>query len=151
MEKKLFKIFAFLLMVGLGIGFVACSDDDDIPGGTEKQAAASLAGTWYCTFQQWTEDGETESETYEPSSEYCIVFESDGTGYMVSGDDELFEIGTHGYKYFEWYVYQKSGYNWVHTSVYGGEDYRINKLTATTLTMIWRDEDYSITCTFERQ
>lgn len=153
MKKNLFKFFALLLIVGISFNFTACSDDDDdIPGGSEKQAAASLVGKWYCTFQQWTEDHETDSETYKPSSKYSMVFDSDGTGYMVSGEDELFEIGTHGrIEYFKWNVYQKKGFNWVHTDVYEGEDYRIDELTATTLTMTWQDDDYKITCTFEKQ
>ena len=152
--KRLFtRVAAAMLLACVSAGmFCACGDDDEIEGGSVSEATAMLVGTWFCTSQQWDEeDCETEVSNYEPSYEYAICFEADGSGYMRSGSEELFEVGTHGGKqYFEWYVYKKGDHNWVHADVYSGKDYRIDKINANTLVMTWRDEDYVIKCQFVR-
>ncbi|MBQ0064123.1 MAG: hypothetical protein KBS94_08950 [Prevotella sp.] len=102
-----------------------------------KDVSKDVVGVWYCTFQQWTEDGDTWSSTYEPSSEYMMAFEEDGTGYMKSGKDELFEIGTHGIANFNWYGYRKSGKNWIHED-YRNHDYEITSISSSSLTLTWR-------------
>lgn len=151
MRKK--SILAMMMALVTILGFVSCSSDDEINNVNEK-----IVGVWYCVYQQWTEKGpnraeDTESETYEPSSKYMMAFEEDGTGYMNSGSDELFEIGCHGSpKSFNWNVYLKDKKNWIHTDVYGGQDYEITNLSSTSLTMKWSDyEDgdvYIIECKF---
>lgn len=54
-----------------------------------------LTGKWICSYQQKTEDGYTWDASYS-TSEYYIVFNSDKTGLICSGRDQLFEQGTWG-------------------------------------------------------
>ena len=139
-KTSLFALMSVLLFTA--IGFASCSsDDDDETGGQQGSVNKDVVGVWYCTFQQKTEDGDTWSFTYEPSSEYMMAFEDDGTGYMKSGRNELFEIGTHGIKNFNWYGYRKSGKNMIHTDVYEGQDYEITSVSSSSLTLTWRDPD----------
>lgn len=114
-----------------------------------KDIRAKLCGTWYCKFQEWSEDGETEYEEYEPSSTYSIRFDSDGHGYMKSGDDSLFEIMNT--KTFKWEIEEINGYMYVLTNVYDGQSYKILKLSDDYLEMLWKDDDYSIRCKFIRK
>lgn len=128
----------------------SCSSDDDIEdGGSIKNATALLIGEWHCTSQKWFEyeSGDTESSEYEPSSEYSMEFDETGYGYMISGRDQLFEIMTRGMS-FEWSVINKKGRNYVVTDIYDYEEYRIDKLTASSLEMTWDDGYNRISCTF---
>ncbi len=119
------------------------SDDEteELPSNINEK----IIGVWYCIYQQWSEEGPnvkdySESKTYEPSSKYVMAFKEDGTGYMNSGSDELFEIGCHGtQKKFNWYYYSKEGKNWIHTDVYDGQDYEITHLSSSSLTLKWSD------------
>lgn len=161
MKKKYFGTWIYklsslvtivILLFGV-TGFSSCSKSDDDDSEEQSQVInKDIIGVWYCTFQQKSQDGDTWSFTYEPSSEYMMAFEDDGTGYMKSGKDELFEIGTHGIKNFNWYGYRKSGKNMIHTDVYDGQDYEITSISSSSLTLTWRepnpDNDYTIVCTF---
>lgn len=142
---KFFSIVAVALITCAVL--TSCSDDQD-DGGNPDRASTLIVGYWCCISQTKTEDGDTIYETYNPSSEYCMKFDDTGNGYMASGSDELFEIG--GKKNFRWTIKNKNGNNYLVTDVYGGEEYKINKLNETTLDMTWTDEDYSIRCVFER-
>ena len=139
-KTSLFALMSVLLFTATG--FASCSnDDDDDTGGQQESVNKDIVGVWYCTFQQKMEDGDTWSFTYEPSSEYMMAFEDDGTGYMKSGRDELFEIGTHGIENFNWYSYRKGGKNMIHTDVYEGQDYEITSVSSSSLTLTWRAPD----------
>lgn len=145
---KTFRVIGMALVaVLLSIGIVSCSDDDEDGNlGSVESVTANITGVWYCTYQQWTEDGETNSNTYEPSSTYSMRFNADGTGAMQSGSDELFEVGrAHD---FTWNINKSNGNTYVHTSVYSGQTYKIEQLSSTSLTMTWTDKDYSIKCKF---
>lgn len=138
-KTSLFALMSVLLFTATG--FASCSsDDDDETGGQQGSVNKNVVGVWYCTFQQWTEDGDTWSSTYEPSSEYMMAFEDDGTGYMKSGGDELFEISTQGIKNFNWYSYRKSGKNWIHED-YRNHDYEVTSVSSSSLTLTWREPD----------
>ena len=150
--KKLFLTFATLLTV---VFMSSCSSDDDNNGKgsgsnmSVTEATNLIVGTWFCEYQQWTEDGETWSSTYTPSPAYSIQLSNDKSGYMISGPDQLFEIKTNGSKkYFTWNIQNKNNTNYVVTDIYGGEECQINKLTSTSLWMTWQDEGYSIHCKF---
>lgn len=143
-----------LVTVLLGsIVFTSCNSDNE-DGGSVDNATSMIVGTWYCIYQEWDEDGDINSSTYEPSSRCCIQLKENKTGNMYGGPDELFEIGgTH--KNFSWFVQKKKGSNYLFTDVYDGEEYKINKLNATTLEMTWedvfeQDHYYRIFCRFVR-
>lgn len=150
MMKK--TTFSFLMLLTLLMGsslIVSCSSDDDEDGGSVENASALLVGSWACVYQEWSEPGDVWSSTYDPSSKYFIQLNADMSGYMISGPDELFEISTSGSKKnFTWYVQSKGGKNYLKTSVYGGEEYQINKLNSSSLEMTWDDENYRIFCRF---
>ncbi len=150
MTKNTFYRMALLLAMPISLFLFSCSDDDD-EGYSDniENTTANIIGIWYCTYQQWTEDGETWYEEYTPSSTYSMCFDTDGTGYMNSGSDALFEVGR--FHSFNWYISESNGNTWVNTDVYEGESYKIDQLNSTTLVMTWTDDDYSITCKFERQ
>lgn len=161
MKKKYFGTWIYklsslvtivILLFGV-TGFSSCSKSDDDDSEEQSQVInKDIIGVWYCTFQQKSQDGDTWSFTYEPSSEYMMAFEDDGTGYMKSGKDELLEIGTHGIKNFNWYSYRKGGKNWIHTDVYDGQDYEVTSVSSSSLTLTWREpnpaNDYTIICKF---
>lgn len=143
--KRMKRTSLFALMSGLlltVIGLASCSsDDDDETGGQQGSINMDVVGVWYCTFQQWTEDGDTWSSTYEPSSKYMMAFEEDGTGYMKSGSDELFEIGTHGIEEnFNWYAFRKGGKYWIHEDN-RNHDFEITSVSSSSLTLTWRAPD----------
>ncbi len=162
MEKKycgkwIYKLSSLVTIVILlfGVtGFSSCSKSDDDDSEEQSQVInKDIIGVWYCTSQQASQYGDTWSHTYEPSSQYMIGFDDDGTGYMNSGRDALFEIWcSSGIKNFNWYGYRKNGKNWIHTDVSGGWDYEITSISSTSLTLTWRepdpDNDYTIVCTF---
>lgn len=146
--KSFGKLFSIVIVALMTFAmFTSCSDDQE-DGGSPDKVSTLIVGYWCCISQTKTEDGDTIYETYDPSSLYHMEFDDTGNGYMTSGSDELFEIS--GKKYFRWTIKNKNGNNYLITDVYGGEEYKINKLNDTTLDMTWTDEDYSIRCVFER-
>ena len=146
--KTLFSILLAIMTLGVTILLSACSNEEEIPGGNQEEVTSNIVGVWYCVYQEWTEDGETDSKTYEPSSAYSMEFNSDGTGYMQSGRDELFEIGCSRGQYFTYSVSRKDKHNWIHTDVYDGQDYKVVELSESSLSMTWEDDGYIITCKF---
>ena len=154
------KVLAYVMMclwVGMNMFVMSSCSSDDEDGGSVSNASDLLVGEWHCTQQIWVEDGEKDSETYEPSSAYSMKFNAPdkksktGQGYMISGSDQLFEIKTYGKKKtFTWCVSEIKGRNYVVTDVYDGEEYRIDKLNVTELQMTWTDDDLSITCVFKK-
>lgn len=133
------RIFALMAaLLSTAAVFTSCSSDDDDTGGQLESVNKNVVGVWYCTFQQWTEDGDTWSQTYEPSSQYVMTFDDDGTGYMQCGGDELFEIGCHKIENYHWHVYRKYGKNWIQTDVRNrAHDYEITHISSTDLTLTW--------------
>ena len=150
--KKISLFFTMLLTVLMSsLVVTSCSSDDDEDGGSVDNATSLIVGSWACVYQEWTEDGETWSSSYEPSSKYFIQLNEDKSGYMISGSDQLFEIMTSGKKkYFSWVIKEKGGRNYLVTDIYGGEEYQINKLNSNSLEMTWEDEGYRIYCKFEK-
>ena len=150
MMKKTTLYFSMLLTVLMGSFLISsCSSDDDEDGGSVENATAMLVGSWACIYQEWSEAGDVWSSTYDPSSKYFIQLNADMSGYLISGSDELFEIGTGGKKKnFTWYVQSKGGRNYLETSIYGGTEYQINKLNSSSLEMNWVDGEYRIYCRF---
>lgn len=150
MTKK-FTCLTLLCLVLLSMA--GCKDDnDDGPDtgitGDPVRYSSLITGLWYCTLQQWDEDGEQSEEHYTPSSLYSMRFDKDGTGYMKSGDDSLFEImNAHS---FRWNIRNIEGVLYLHTDVYGGETYKILYLKGDKLVMEWRDDNFSIKCEFIR-
>jgi len=138
---KPFIIASVIILFAL----TSCSKEN----GTAESVTLDIVGNWYCTSQQWTEDGETDFKEYEPSQEYSMTFNIDGTGRLRTGIDELFEIGRS--QDFTWYIYKSGKKSIVHTDIYDGEEYTIDKLTSSSLVMTWTDEDYSIQCKFVKQ
>lgn len=149
--KKISFMFTMLLTVLMSsLVITSCSSDDE-DGGSVDNATSLIVGSWACVYQEWSEDGEMWSSTYEPSSAYFIQLDENMTGYMVSGSDQLFEIMTSGKKkYFSWVIKEKGGRNYLVTDIYGGEEYQINKLNSNSLEMTWEDEGYRIYCKFEK-
>lgn len=154
-KTSLFIVMAMMMFFATGLSSCSNSDSDDEyeskEGEQSKDINKDVVGVWYCTFQQKSQYGDTWSFTYEPSSEYMMAFEDDGTGYMKSGKDELFEISTHGVANFNWYGYRKSGKNWIHED-YRNHDYEVTSVSSSSLTLTWRepdpDNDYTIICKF---
>lgn len=153
--KNISYLLTMLFMVFMNSLVSSCSNDDDDSGKSSdssmsvSKATNLIVGTWYCEYQQWTENGDTESATYVPSPAYSIQLSNDKSGYMISGSDQLFEIKTYGSKkYFTWNIQNKNNANYLVTDIYGGEEWQINKLTSTSLWMTWKDEGYRIYCKF---
>ena len=149
--KKISFMFTMLLTVLMSsLVITSCSSDDE-DGGSIDKATSLIVGSWACVYQEWTEDGETWSSSYEPSSNYFIQLNEDKSGYMISDSDQLFEIWTWGKKeYFSWVIKEKNGRNFLVTDIYSGEEYQIDKLNSNSLEMTWIDEDYRIYCKFEK-
>ena len=60
-------MLTFMMVTVLSIGFVSCSEDDELPKPEDKESA--LVGTWVC---DWEEDGE--------KGKVYVTFKGDGTG-----------------------------------------------------------------------
>lgn len=150
---KFLNRFYIICVMLLCVSLVSCDNDgNSLDGESIKSLSKKLVGVWYCTYQEWAEDGYADSKSYDPSEEYFMAFDIDGTGTMHSGRDELFEIGTHGTIYeFEWNIYNKNNAKYLHTTVYDGNDYKINEITNSKLRMTWVDGDYKIVCEFVKQ
>ena len=160
---KLCKVgFCFVTSICLVLVLSACSDDEDEVNSddevsSEEDTSSSefneeyLLGTWYCVYQEWYEDGETEYSEYEIPSDYYMVFNDDNSGYLVfANEDELFEIGTSKTKEpFTWLFISPKLKLWL-TDRNHSEWYTILSLTKSELSMRWSDDGYVITCTFER-
>jgi len=144
----------FLVLCMLSVTMIGCSDDDDVSGngvtGNPAEYSSLITGLWYCTFQQWEEDGEMWESKYSPSSLYSMRFDDDGLGYMTAGDDSLFEI-MHSHT-FRWSMKTIDGLIYLRiVDEYGGQDYyKILNLKGDKLVMQWIDGDYSIKCEFVR-
>lgn len=71
MNKNFFKcMLTFMMVTVLSIGFVSCSEDDELPKPEDKESVVSaLVGTWVC---DWEEDGE--------KGKVYVTFKGDGTG-----------------------------------------------------------------------
>ena len=70
MNKNFFKcMLTFMMVTVLSIGFVSCSEDDELPKPEDKESA--LVGTWVC---DWEEDGE--------KGKVYVTFKGDGTFAM---------------------------------------------------------------------
>jgi len=74
MTKTIRFIGMLLMAVLMGVGFTACSDDDDV-------SASDIVGKWYM----------------EGEDDYYMVFSSDGTGYEYDeGSTGQFEYSLNG-------------------------------------------------------
>lgn len=71
MNKNFFKcMLTFMMVTVLSIGFVSCSEDDELPKPEDTESVVSaLVGTWVC---DWEEDGE--------KGKLYVTFKGDGTG-----------------------------------------------------------------------
>lgn len=146
---KMLKSFGIVSVIIL-FALASCSKEDGgMENGSVENVTLDIIGDWYCTSQKWTEAGETDFEEYEPSETYSMSFYSNGTGRLRAGSDELFEIGSN--QDFTWHINKSGKKSIVHTDIYGGNDYTIDKLTSTSLVMTWTDEDYSIQCKFVKE
>lgn len=71
MNKNFFKcMLTFMMVTVLSIGFVSCSEDDELPKPEDTESVVSaLVGTWVCDLE---EDGE--------KGKLYVTFKGDGTG-----------------------------------------------------------------------
>lgn len=71
MNKNFFKcMLAFMMVTVLSIGFMSCSEDDELPKPEDKESVVSaLVGTWVC---DWEDDGK--------KGKLYVTFKGDGTG-----------------------------------------------------------------------
>ena len=126
--------------------------DGDIHSQSVAEIEATLWGTWYCVYQEWYEDGDTWYSEYDVPSDYYMVFRDDYTGYVVSGRDELFEIGTGKTKDpYTWALTSSSSLRLILTD--RGNDkvsLSILELGNEEMTLKFYDSGYRIICEFVR-
>ncbi len=146
--------YCFLVLCMLSVTMVGCSDDDDASRngvtGDPAEYSSHITGLWYCTSQEWEEDGEISESKYTPSSLYSMRFDDDGLGYMTAGDDSLFEI-MHS-QTFRWSMRTIDDLIYLRiVDEYDENDYyKILYLKGDKLVLQWIDGDYSIKCEFVR-
>ena len=96
MNKNFFKcMLAFMMVTVLSIGFMSCSEDDELPKPEDTESVVSaLVGTWVC---DWEEDGE--------KGKVYVTFKDDGTGnykecyYNENGELEVDDESPMKYTY----------------------------------------------------
>lgn len=111
---KLFKFLGITLMMTLCAGFISCSDDDEEES-TPAYSADALVGEWWMTCEEYTESWSDEVDVFNctPSEEYRIIFNSDKSGLLESGSNQIMEHGGHynftwnisGDKIVAWMIY----------------------------------------------
>lgn len=113
-------------------------------------SAEQVFGKWICYYQKWTQDGETSDKSYN-TNEYYIELNSDYTGTIHSGRDELFEVTSKGSgKSFVWSL--SNGRITAVLSDTRNEIWTITSLEETELTLQWEDREanYAIIGKFKK-
>ncbi|MBO5592611.1 MAG: hypothetical protein J5913_06575 [Prevotella sp.] len=139
MKKNMFFTVISMALIAM---CVSCGSDDDNENRSSSNAE-NLIGTWICYEQIWHENGKIESSSYSGSN-YYIVFNTNNTGNMNSGSDELMEIGR-GHSF----SYTLSG-NKIVTDIYGETIWEVVSLNDKWLTLKWEDGGYWIECKFKK-
>jgi len=140
------------------MSFVICAcssgDSDSSYGSISKVSAEQLIGTWYCTEQILSEDGDTWSKKYD-GDDYYIKFSSDFSGRTSGG---LLEIDYHRRgNSFRWllkdggkilttdYTFiDDSGHKYgPYNSLY---EWSVASINSRSMTLRWEDDGFIIVC-----
>ena len=114
--KQLMRLTSLLVLLLVGVGFAACSEDED-----KTPVGNGIVGTWRTDF---VEDGE--------AGYIVVTFNSNGTG--------AFKIveGSYGESSNFTYTYAKG----VLTMRFSGEEPEISQVTVSGDKMMWDDEEF---------
>lgn len=135
----------------LSVFYQSCGNDDDVSIKEEGGilfAPESLIGYWYCTYQEWNDNGDVDHSNYKMDSSYYIIFRDDFTGSTHAGKDELMEWA--GSRDFHWSIEKNM------IDVGYGTLWSVKSISDSELTLQWEDveddgEFYRIICKFKKK